>query len=271
MQLELGRDAFVSGRARPSRPGPGELLVEVAACGVCRTDLHIVDGELERPAADRARGTRSSAGSLALGEGATGFAPGERVGVPWLGRTCGHLRLLPARARRICATRRSSPASPATAASPAMSSPTRAYCFADPGRLRRRRGRAFALRRADRLPSAEEGGRGGAARPLRLRRRRPHPRPARRLAGAAGLRLHPPRRRSGARPSRARSAAPGRGARATRRRKRSTPAILFAPVGALVPEALRRGAQGRPRRLRRNPHERHPVLSLCRPVGRAQR
>jgi propanol-preferring alcohol dehydrogenase len=74
-------------RAIPE-PGPGELLIEVAACGVCRTDLHIADGELAGPL-PIVPGHEIVGRVLALGSGAEGFAPGDRVGVPWLGRSCG--------------------------------------------------------------------------------------------------------------------------------------------------------------------------------------
>ena len=74
-------------RARPE-PGPGELLLEVAACGVCRTDLHIADGELSGPL-PIVPGHEIVGRVLALGKGAAGFAVGDRVGVPWLGRSCG--------------------------------------------------------------------------------------------------------------------------------------------------------------------------------------
>jgi propanol-preferring alcohol dehydrogenase len=74
-------------RALP-RPGPGELLVEVSACGVCRTDLHVADGEIAarypivpgHEIVGRVRG---------IGEAVEGFAIGQRVGIPWLGFTCG--------------------------------------------------------------------------------------------------------------------------------------------------------------------------------------
>jgi propanol-preferring alcohol dehydrogenase len=69
-------------------PGPGELLIEVAACGVCRTDLHICEGELAGPL-PIVPGHEIVGRVAALGEGAAGFAEGDRVGVPWLGRTCG--------------------------------------------------------------------------------------------------------------------------------------------------------------------------------------
>jgi propanol-preferring alcohol dehydrogenase len=68
-------------------PGPGELLLEVLACGVCRTDLHIVDGELREPKLPLVPGHQIVA--RVAEPGGTRFAAGARVGVPWLGRACG--------------------------------------------------------------------------------------------------------------------------------------------------------------------------------------
>jgi propanol-preferring alcohol dehydrogenase len=77
-------------RERPTpTPGRGEILIEIAACGVCRTDLHVVDGELTEPKLPIVPGHEIVGRIAALGEGVGGFAPGERVGVPWLGYTCG--------------------------------------------------------------------------------------------------------------------------------------------------------------------------------------
>jgi alcohol dehydrogenase, propanol-preferring len=71
------------------RPGPGQILVRVKACGVCRTDLHIVDGELPDPKLPLILG-HEIAGEVALvGERVVRFRPGDRVGVPWLGYTDG--------------------------------------------------------------------------------------------------------------------------------------------------------------------------------------
>jgi propanol-preferring alcohol dehydrogenase len=74
-------------RAVPE-PGPGELVVEVSACGVCRTDLHIADGDLKAPL-PVVPGHEIVGRVTALGAGVQSFAVGERVGIPWLGRTCG--------------------------------------------------------------------------------------------------------------------------------------------------------------------------------------
>src|SRR5262245_55384527 len=89
--MELDRPgAPLVARERPvPRPGPGEILVEVAACGVCRTDLHVVDGELPNPKRPIVPGHEIVGRVAAAGDGVAGFATGERVGVPWLGATCG--------------------------------------------------------------------------------------------------------------------------------------------------------------------------------------
>jgi propanol-preferring alcohol dehydrogenase len=73
----------------PPRPGPGEIRVRVAACGVCRTDLHLVDGELPQARLPVVPGHQVVGVVDALGEGTTRFRAGERVGVPWLGGACG--------------------------------------------------------------------------------------------------------------------------------------------------------------------------------------
>jgi propanol-preferring alcohol dehydrogenase len=77
-------------RERPlPSPVAGEILIEVKACGVCRTDLHVVDGELEHPKLPVVPGHEIVGRVVSLGDGVSGFAVGERVGVPWLGATCG--------------------------------------------------------------------------------------------------------------------------------------------------------------------------------------
>jgi propanol-preferring alcohol dehydrogenase len=71
------------------QPGPGEIRVKVAACGVCRTDLHVVDGELPNPKIPIIPGHEIVGRIDLLGAGVTGLEPGQRVGIPWLGHTCG--------------------------------------------------------------------------------------------------------------------------------------------------------------------------------------
>jgi propanol-preferring alcohol dehydrogenase len=71
------------------KPGEGEILVRVDACAVCRTDLHVVDGELPNPKLPIIPGHEIVGRVIAIGQKAHRFAIGDRVGIPWLGRTCG--------------------------------------------------------------------------------------------------------------------------------------------------------------------------------------
>jgi propanol-preferring alcohol dehydrogenase len=71
------------------QPGPGEIRIKVGACGVCRTDLHVLDGELPDPKFPIIPGHEIVGRIEALGEGVEGLSVGQRVGVPWLGYTCG--------------------------------------------------------------------------------------------------------------------------------------------------------------------------------------
>lgn len=68
---------------------PGQVLIKVCACAVCRTDLHVVDGELADPKLPLVPGHEIVGRVIALGKGVERFRPGDRVGVPWLGWTCG--------------------------------------------------------------------------------------------------------------------------------------------------------------------------------------
>ena len=72
-----------------SQPGPGEIRVKVVACGVCRTDLHVLDGELPSPRVPIIPGHEIVGRIDALGAGVEGLRLGERVGIPWLAHTCG--------------------------------------------------------------------------------------------------------------------------------------------------------------------------------------
>jgi propanol-preferring alcohol dehydrogenase len=71
------------------QPGPGQIRVKVAACGVCRTDLHVVDGELPDPVVPIIPGHEIVGRIDLIGAGVEGLSVGERVGIPWLGHTCG--------------------------------------------------------------------------------------------------------------------------------------------------------------------------------------
>jgi propanol-preferring alcohol dehydrogenase len=83
-------------------PAPGQVLLDVRACGVCRTDLHIVDGELTEPKLPLVPGHQIVGSVRAVGEGAGRFAPGDRVGVPWLGWTCGECRFCRSGRENLC-------------------------------------------------------------------------------------------------------------------------------------------------------------------------
>ncbi|MBV9026291.1 MAG: zinc-binding alcohol dehydrogenase family protein [Streptomycetaceae bacterium] len=88
-------------RQRP-RPGPGELLVEVRACGVCRTDLHLAEGDLA-PHRPRCTPGHEVVGRVAeAGPGTEGFTAGDRVGVAWLAGTCGECRYCRSGAENLC-------------------------------------------------------------------------------------------------------------------------------------------------------------------------
>lgn len=89
MVLEaVGRPLVATEREMP-RPGDGQVLLDVAACAVCRTDLHVVDGDLAQPRLPLIPGHEIVGRVIAHGSGVAGIGIGDRVGVPWLGRTCG--------------------------------------------------------------------------------------------------------------------------------------------------------------------------------------
>jgi alcohol dehydrogenase, propanol-preferring len=84
------------------RPGAGEVLMRVRACGLCRTDLHVVDGELTEPKLPLVPGHQIVGEVVERGAGAERFSTDERVGVPWLGRTCGECRFCRSGRENLC-------------------------------------------------------------------------------------------------------------------------------------------------------------------------
>ncbi|WP_277182935.1 zinc-dependent alcohol dehydrogenase family protein [Caballeronia sp. BR00000012568055] len=83
--------------------GPGQLLINIAACGVCRTDLHIVDGELAHPRLPLIPGHEVVGRVAAVGPGVEGyFSVGDRVGVPWMGRACGNCQYCLREQENLC-------------------------------------------------------------------------------------------------------------------------------------------------------------------------
>ena len=87
-------------------PGPGQVLVRVSACAVCRTDLHVVDGELPNPKLPLVPGHEIVGRVAERGTGAKRFAPGDRVGIPWLGWTCGECRFCRTGRENLCVNAR---------------------------------------------------------------------------------------------------------------------------------------------------------------------
>jgi propanol-preferring alcohol dehydrogenase len=83
-------------------PGPGQIRLAVLACGICRTDLHVLDGELPDPKRPVVPGHQIVGRVDALGPGATRFPVGARVGVPWLGGACGHCAYCTSGRENLC-------------------------------------------------------------------------------------------------------------------------------------------------------------------------
>lgn len=92
MLLERQRTPLREAVVDVPAPGPGQLLLRVSACGVCRTDLHVADGDLRDPKLPLVLGHEIVGMVAGAGAGATRFPVGARVGVPWLGWTCGACR-----------------------------------------------------------------------------------------------------------------------------------------------------------------------------------
>ena len=84
------------------QPAPGDVLIRVEACAVCRPDLHVVDGELPNPKTPLIPGHEIVGHVIAVGENARRFAVGDRVGVPWLGKTCGVCEYCKAGLENLC-------------------------------------------------------------------------------------------------------------------------------------------------------------------------
>jgi alcohol dehydrogenase, propanol-preferring len=102
MILDAPRRSLRAADLSAPEPGAGQVLLAVDACGVCRTDLHVVDGELADPKLPLVPGHQIVGRVAAAGEKANRFHPGERVGVPWLGWTCGECRYCRTRRENLC-------------------------------------------------------------------------------------------------------------------------------------------------------------------------
>ena len=221
----------------------GTDLVKVPACGVCRTDLHVVDGELPNPKLPLVPGHEIVGTVAKLGERVERFKPGDRVGVPWLGLTCGKCPYCISGRENLCDFARFTGYTLDGGYADFMLADER-YCFPIPAGYSDAEAAPLLCAGLIGYRSLVMAGDGAAAGNLRLRRCGPHHRPGRPT-------------------SRAERCSPSRG-RATRRLSdlprelgavwagdSTTPppeeldaAIIFAPVGSLVPQALESLAKG---------------------------
>lgn len=87
-------------------PGPGQIAVTVLACGVCRTDLHVVDGDLTAPTIPVIPGHEIVGRVERVGLGVTAFARGDRIGIPWLGYSCGQCEFCRSDRENLCRSAR---------------------------------------------------------------------------------------------------------------------------------------------------------------------
>ena len=106
MLLQSPRQPLQATEIAIPTPGRGQVLLRVHACAVCRTDLHVVDGELARPKLPLIPGHEIVGTVAACGPGSTRFATGDRVGVPWLGFTCGTCEFCRNGRENLCAQAR---------------------------------------------------------------------------------------------------------------------------------------------------------------------
>lgn len=102
MILERQREPLRCTELPEPEPDPGQVLISVSACGVCRTDLHIVDGELTEPKLPLVLGHQIVGTVVGVGEGAERFGEAQRIGVPWLGWTCGKCRYCLSGRENLC-------------------------------------------------------------------------------------------------------------------------------------------------------------------------
>ena len=247
------------------RPGPQQVLIAVRACAVCRTDLHVVDGELPDPKLPLVPGHEIIGTVVEKGESVDRFRVGDRVGVPWLGWTCGVCEYCRSGRENLCDRARFT-GYQIDGGYAELTVADQRYCFAiDP-----RYGDVEAaplmcagligyrtLRMAGDARLIGIYGFGAAAHIV-----------AQVVApsGPPAVRLHPPGRPRGAgfRPLARRGMGRGFGRAAARAARCGADLRPGRRAGA---GGARRDQEGRHRRLRRHPYERHPVLPVPHPVG----
>ncbi len=197
MVLERQRQPLRPAELPEPTPGPGQVQLAVRACGVCRTDLHILDGDLTEPKLPLVMGHQIVGTVRAAGKGAERFAPGDRVGVPWLGWTDGECRYCRSGRENLCDRARFTGYDIDGGYAEVAVADER-FCFPIPEGYPDLQAAPLLCAGLIGYRALRLVGRGGADRLLRLRRRRPHPLPGRRPRRAAGLRLHPRWRRGDA-------------------------------------------------------------------------
>jgi propanol-preferring alcohol dehydrogenase len=102
MLLEAQGEPLKLAEVPVPQPGSGQVLIQVLTCGVCRTDLHVVDGDLTEPKLPLILGHQIVGRVVRLGEGVERFQPGQRIGVPWLGFTDGTCRFCQRGQENLC-------------------------------------------------------------------------------------------------------------------------------------------------------------------------
>ena len=249
------------------RPAAGQLLVRVAACAVCRTDLHVIDGELPDPKLPLILGHEIVGQVAEVGPEVEGFRIGERVGIPWLGWTCGRCTFCLSGRENLCERARFTgytidggyaeytvadarfcfripDAYDDVAAAPLLCAGLIGYrCLRKVGDARRLGIYGF-----------------GAAAHIIAQVARHQSREVFAFTTPGDTTAQEFARRLGAKWAGGSDEAPT---------EALDGAIIFAPVGALVPAALRDSRARRRCRVRRNSHERHSFFSVPRPVGGA--
>jgi hypothetical protein len=242
------------------------MRIRVEACAVCRTDLHVIDGDLPHIRHPIVPGHEIVGIVDALGAGSGAWKIGQRVGVPWLGKACGHCEYCLANRENLCDTPtftgydRDGGFATQVVADAAFANPDVGICRSDCSGT-------SAVRRLDRLAVAGRCGSGQDDRPVRVWRRRPRDCTGVPLAGPQGVRVH----------SRGRSGGTGVCAHARRRVGRRLARRAARALGCGDYICARRrvgsrrtesGQKGRKSGVRRHSHERHTVDSVPHPVGR---
>ena len=275
MVLDAQREPLREAELPDPQPGPGQVLVRVHACGVCRTDLHVVDGDLHEPKLPLVIGHQIVGTVEQAGEGAERFDAGQRVGIPWLGWTDGECRYCRSGRENLCERARFTGYQLDGGYAERAVADQR-YCFALPEGYPDLQAAPLLCAgligyRSLRLcGDAERVGLYGFGASAHI---------ICQVAAHQGRRVFALTRPGDGETQRfalglgaAWAGDTEGGSEVSEAGGAGLPepldaAIIFAPAGELVPAALRAVAPGRDRGLRGHPHERHSLLSLRDPVG----